>query len=234
MVDQNTLMWALKKSVGDVIEYRDGEGKRFRVRLAAVTKGSMLQGALYVDEKHFEKKYPKQGGYRGFLVDAPPEKAEAVSAHLADKLANYGMEFRSATDRLADLQKVENTYIAIFQALGGLGLLLGTAGLAVVVARNLLERSSEFGLLEALGYSLHALRKLASAEHRGLALWGLGVGALSATLGIAPMLFGEAGQKPGVGFIWLLASLVALCLFWTWLAVILSLRTSQLHSLRDE
>ena len=112
--------------------------------------------------------------------------------------------------------------------------MLGTAGLAVVVARNLLERSSEFGLLEALGYPLPALRKLASAEHRSLALWGLGIGAVSATIGIAPMLFGETGQKPGIGFIWLLASLVALCLFWTWLAVILSLRTSQLHSLRDE
>ena len=112
--------------------------------------------------------------------------------------------------------------------------MLGTAGLAVVVARNLLERSSEFGLLEALGYPLSALRRLASSEHMSLALWGLGIGAISAVLGTAPMLFGEAGQKPGFGFIWLLVSLVALCLFWTWLAVSLSLRTSQLHSLRDE
>ncbi len=234
VVDQNTLMWALKKGVGDVIEYQDGEGKLFQVRMAAVAKGSMLQGALYVDERHFEQKFPKQGGYRSFLVGAPGEQAGAVSSHLADKLANYGMELRPAAERLAELQEVENTYIAIFQALGGLGLLLGTAGLAVVVARNLLERSKEFGLLEALGYPLPALRKLASAEHRGLALWGLGIGTVSAVLGIAPMLFGEAGQKPGVGFLWLLAGLVALCLFWTWLAVTLSLRSSQLNALRDE
>ncbi len=234
VVDQNTLMWALKKRIGDTLEYRDGEGRPFKVKLAAQVKGSMLQGALYVAEQHFEQKFPKQGGYRSFLVGAPTEQADAVSAHLTDRLANYGMELRPAAERLAELQEVENTYIAIFQALGGLGLLLGTAGLAVVVARNLLERSSEFGLLEALGYPLPALRKLTSAEHRSLALWGLGIGAFSATIGIAPMLFGEAGQKPGIGFIWLLASLVALCLFWTWLAVILSLRTSQLHALRDE
>ena len=234
VVDQNTLMWALKKSVGDSIEYRDGEGNSFQVRLAAVIKGSMLQGSLYVHEKHFEEKYPKQGGYRGFLVDAPSDKSEAVSVHLTDKLANYGMELRPASERLAELQKVENTYIAIFQALGGLGLLFGTAGLAVVVARNLLERSREFGLMEAVGYSLATLRQLASAEHRGLAFWGLGIGVVSATLGIAPMLLGEAGQKPGVGFIWLLASLLLLCVFWTWLAVTLVLRKSQMSSLRDE
>ncbi|MFP6886429.1 MAG: ABC transporter permease, partial [Opitutales bacterium] len=195
VVDQNTMMWALKKGVGDLVEYRDGEGRSFQVRLAAVAKGSMLQGALYVDEKHFEQKFPKQGGYRGFLVDIPADKVKAVSGHLADRLANYGMELRPAADRLAELQEVENTYIAIFQVLGGLGLLLGTAGLAVVVVRNLLERSKEFGLLEAVGYPLSSLRQLAMTEHLGLALWGLGIGSVSAMLGITPVLFGEMGQK---------------------------------------
>ncbi len=233
-VDQNTLMWALKKGVGDLIEYQDGEGRPFKVKLAAVVKGSMLQGALYVDEMHFEQKFPKQGGYRSFLIIAPEKQTDKISSHFADKLANYGMELRPARERLAELQKVENTYITIFQALGGLGLLLGTAGLAVVVVRNLLERSAEFGLLEAIGYPLASLRNLATVEHMSLALWGLGVGALSAVVGIAPLLFGEAGQQPGIGFVWLLASLVALCLFWTWLAVALSLRTSRLSALRDE
>ena len=72
------------------------------------------------------------------------------------------------------------------------------------------------------------------SEHRSLALWGLGVGAIAALVGIAPMLFGEAGQKPGTSFAWLLVALVALSLFWTWLAVSLSLRTSRLSTLRDE
>ena len=57
------------------------------------------------------------------------------------------MEFRSTLDRLQDLQRVENTYLSIFQGLGGLGLLLGTAGLAVVIARNVMERAREFALL---------------------------------------------------------------------------------------
>ena len=234
VVDQNTMMWALKKGVGDLVEYQDGEGQVFQVRLAAVAKGSMLQGALYIDEKHFEEKFPKQGGYRSFLVDSPSRKMNEVSDHLADRLANYGMELRPAVERLNELQEVENTYIAIFQALGGLGLLLGTVGLAVVVVRNLLERSKEFGLMEAVGYPLSALRKLAISEHRSLALWGLGVGAIAALVAIAPMLFGDAGQKPGTGFAWLLAALVGLSLFWTWLAVSLSLRTSRLSTLRDE
>ena len=234
VVDQNTLLWALKKSLGDVIEYHDGEGRPFSVKLAAVVKGSMLQGSLYLDEKRFVEKFPQQGGYRAYFVDSPSDKAAATAEHLADKLANYGLELRPAAERLAELQEVENTYISIFQALGGLGLLLGTAGIAVVVVRNLLERSSEFGLLEAVGYTLPTLRRLATSEHLALALWGLGVGTASAVLGIAPAIFGATGQKPGEGFLWLLLSLAALSLFWTWLAVTLSLRGSRLPALRNE
>ena len=233
-VDLNTLLWALKKNMGDVIEYHDGEGRPFSVKLAAVVKGSMLQGALYVDETRFVEKFPQQGGYRAYFVDVPADKAAATAEHLADKFANYGLELRPAAERLAELQEVENTYISIFQALGGLGLLLGTAGIAVVVVRNLLERSAEFGLLEAVGYTLPALRKLAVSEHLALVSWGLGVGAASAVLGIAPALFGAVGQSPGEGFLWLLLSLTALSLFWTWLAVTLSLRGSRLPALRNE
>jgi hypothetical protein len=36
---------------------------------------------------------------------------------------------------LAEFNTVENTYLSIFQVLGGLGLLLGSAGLGIVVAR---------------------------------------------------------------------------------------------------
>ena len=233
-VDQNTMMWALKKGVGDLIEYRDGEGRPFQVKLAAVLKGSMLQGALYVDERHFEEKFPKQGGYRGFFVDVPHVKADAVFDNLTDRLSNYGLDLRPSVERLAELQEVENTYIAIFQFLGGLGLLLGTAGLAVGVARNLLERSKEIGLLEAVGFALPRLRKLATTEHLGLAFWGLGIGVSSAVLGISPALFGEIGQPPGTNFVWLLVGLIVLSLFWTWLAVTLSLQTSRLSALRDE
>ena len=54
--------------------------------------------------------------------------------------------------RLASYHQVENTYLATFQALGALGLLLGTLGVGAVLARNVLERQREWGLLRAVGY----------------------------------------------------------------------------------
>ena len=234
VVDQNTMMWALKMKTGDRIEFLDGEGQSFLVELVGVVKGSMLQGALYISEKNFLRKFPKQGGYRAFLLQENQDIEGEVAAHLENRLQNYGMEFVSSGERLASLQKVENTYLSIFQGLGGLGLLLGTAGLAVVISRNLVERGKEFALMEAVGYRLSLLRKLAFREHLVLGLWGLGVGAISAVAGIAPALFGDLGELPGMGFLWFFLALLLLCLFWTWLAVRVSLPTSRIEQLRDE
>ena len=113
-------------------------------------------------------------------------------------------------------------------------MLLGTVGLAVVVARNLMERSKEFGVMEALGYRLSHLRSLAFSEHFTLALWGLGVGAISAILGVAPAIFGRVGELPGVGFIYFFLSLVLLCFLWTKFSVNMILRKSQIEHLHDE
>jgi len=234
IVDKNTMMWALKMKQGDRIQFLDGEGKPFSVELVGVIKGSMLQGALYLSEKSFLRKFPKQGGYRAFLLQEEPEIEGQVAAHLENRLQNYGMEFVSTGERLASLQKVENTYLSIFQGLGGLGLLLGTAGLAVVIARNLVERGKEFALLEAVGFQLSLLRKLAFREHLVLGLWGLGVGAVSAVVGIAPALFGDLGEMPGLSFLWFFIALFLLSLFWTWFAVRISLPSSQIKQLRDE
>src|SRR4029453_120407 len=100
--------------------------------------------------------------------------AEEISRALQDR----GLEIISAVRRLDEFNAVENTYLSIFQALGGLGLLLGTAGLAIVVARNVLERRREFGLLEAVGFKHGSVRRLVFAEHRLLIVLGLLAGAI--------------------------------------------------------
>jgi ABC-type lipoprotein release transport system permease subunit len=61
-------------------------------------------------------------------------------------------------ERLANFHRVENTYLSTFQMLGGLGLILGTLGMAAVLLRNVLERRRELALLRAVGLRLQTLR----------------------------------------------------------------------------
>ena len=116
--------------------------------------------------------------------------------------------------------------------LGGLGLLLGSAGLAIVVARNVLERRREFGLLEAVGFRPQQLRQLVFAEHRWLIFCGLAIGTASALLAVWPNLRERASGFPLHEMALLLAGLLLGCIFWAWLATRLALRGSGLAALR--
>jgi ABC-type lipoprotein release transport system permease subunit len=234
IVDANTLQWALQKKVGDTLEYRDDRGQAFKVRIVATVSGSILQGSILIAESRFTEKFPADGGYRFFLIDCPPEKTGAVRAELSRALIDRGLELTTTARRLAEFQAVENTYLAIFQALGGLGLLLGSAGLAIVVARNVLERRREFGLLAAVGFRPRQLRRLVFAEHRWLIVAALAIGTLSALVGVWPNLAQKAGGFPVREIALLLAGLTAGCLFWTWLATRLALRGSGVAALRSE
>jgi ABC-type antimicrobial peptide transport system permease subunit len=234
VVDQNTLMWALQMKLGSVIEYPDGRGKTLKVRLVGTVAGSMLQGNVIIAERHFIERFPNLGGYRYFLIDTPKERLDEVAQHLSRQLQDRGFEVTVASRRLADFLAVENTYLSIFQALGGLGLLLGSAGLAIVVARNVLERRREFGLLEAVGFRPVQLRSLVFAEHRWLIGCGLVIGTVSALVAVWPQLSERAAGFPYREMSLLLIGLVLGALFWTWLATRLSLRGRQITALQQE
>ena len=234
IVDANTLQWALQKAIGDTIEYRDDRGQPFRVRVVATVTGSMLQGNVLIAEDVFVQHFPDSGGYRYFLIAAAAEKTRALREHLSRQLSDRGLEIVSASQRLGEFQAVENTYLSIFQALGGLGLLLGSAGLAIVVARNVLERRREFGLLSAVGFRARQLRQLVFAEHRRLIAAAILIGTCSALLAVWPNLAEKSGGFPLREVAVLLLALTLGCLFWTWLATRLALRGSGVAALRAE
>ena len=235
VVDQNTAMWGLGgKGIGDVIEYQDSQGQAFQVRIAAFVMGSILQGKMIIDEGLFVQKYPDAAGYRTFLIDAPFDRIDEVSAHLTRQLEPRGLALEPAAERLATFNSVQNTYIGIFTILGGLGVLLGTAGLGVLVARHVLERRGELGLMLALGFRRRALRNLVMGEHVALLIAGLIIGLASAILAVWPALSQGSGDLP-ISF---LVSLLALIWIFGYavcrVAVGTALKSDLLDAIRKE
>ena len=121
LVDQNTMLWALKMGLGDRIQFMDGEGRPFEIELMGAFKGSMLQGALFINEEDFLNKFKQQGGYRSFMLAGKFEDGQMLANHLEDRMYQHGMEFRESRERLTELQTVENTYLSIFQVWVGSG-----------------------------------------------------------------------------------------------------------------
>ena len=205
IADQATAMWGLGKGVGDVLDYQDGHGRAMPVRIVALLAGSVLQGKMIIAEKHFLQRFPDAAGYKFFLVDAPRPAVADASAHLTRQLEARGLALESASARLGAFNAVQNTYIGIFTVLGGLGVLLGTAGLGVLLARHVLERKGELGLMQAIGSTPGALRRMILGEHVVLLVGGVFLGLISAALAVWPNLRQGGGDVP-VG---VLASLLA-------------------------
>ena len=232
--DAATITWSLGKKVGDVLPYTDERGRTFSIRLVGSLAGSMLQGGLLISEEAFIEKFPSESGYRMFLVDAPAGKSGEVGRALARALAGTGLAVQPAPERLADFLAVQNTYLAIFQALGGLGLLLGTAGLGMVVMRNVLERRGELALLRAVGFSRGALEWLIVWEHWGLLALGLGCGVAAALVAVAPALASPGAPAPTGSLALVVLGVAASGLVWTYLAARWALGGPLLAALRNE
>ena len=189
IVDETTMMWVLKKKVGDELIYQDEWGKNFSVTIAGVVKDSIFQGSLILSEKKLLEKYPSLGGYQLFL--SPDEKARKI---LQEETADLGGKVTATKDRIAAFHEVENTYIAIFNVLGGLGIILGSVGVGIVTARNLVERKAEFETLRMLGISKIRRSKIVKNEVKSMVAWGLGIGLVSALIAVIPVLGGTVGM----------------------------------------
>ena len=187
-VDETTMMWVLKKKVGDELIYEDEWGNEFPIVIAGVIKDSVFQGSLVVDEEMLVEKFPSMGGYELFLV-AEEDAREDLQIATAD----LGGKVTATKDRLAAFHEVENTYIAIFNVLGALGMILGSVGVGVVTARNLVERKEEFQTLKVLGISKDSRIEIMKKEVSSMVIWGLGIGLISALISVIPVLGGTVG-----------------------------------------
>jgi ABC-type antimicrobial peptide transport system permease subunit len=195
IADANSLAYVLHLAVGDEFVVDTG-GTPIRLRIVAALDDSVFQSELIISEAAFVRAFGQQAGYRVLLIDTPAERAAAATGQVEHALSDFGVDVSSTAARLAEYHQVENTYLSTFQTLGGLGLLLGTIGLAAIVLRNVLERRRELALLRAVGYERRDFLWMLLSETGSLLLAGLMVGAACATLAIAPALLDRGGRLP--------------------------------------
>ncbi len=232
--DMSMIQWGLGKSLGDEIMYTDHNGRQFKVRLVGGLANSVFQGSILISEKNFRKRFPRVEGYQGMLVDAAPDTEEKVSERLAFLMADYGLRLESAAERLRMFYRIESTYLSIFLTLGAIGLVLGTAGLGMVVLRNISERRQELALLRAVGFSKKSLMSMLLSEHAVILMAGLTCGAVSALVAVLPALIERSSEFSPVPLAGMLGVILFNGFVWTFLATRFALRGNLLTALRQE
>jgi hypothetical protein len=233
--EANTVKYILNSGLGQEITIQDGRGQPVRLRIVALLQDSVFQSELLIADDAFLRLFPDQEGFQFFLVQAPPPpQGDRVRQVLETSLADYGFSMTPSAQRLQSYLDVENTYLATFQSLGGLGLLLGTLGLAVVLVRSVWERRGELALLRALGFRRAALGWLVLAENAWLLALGLAFGCTAAAAAIAPFLVRQASEIFQPQLLLLLGGVMVVGLACGALAVWATLRVPLVPALRRE
>jgi ABC-type lipoprotein release transport system permease subunit len=233
IADSNSLTYVLHLRVGDEFLMARSGGSPLRLRVVGALADSIFQSELLMSEANFKRVFPQQEGYRFFLIETSSEKSSTIAALLEDRLSDFGIDAVSTVERLASYHRVENTYLSTFQTLGGLGLMLGTLGLATVLLRNTLERRRELALLKAVGYKVSHFSIIVVAENALMLVSGLAIGALSSLVAIAPALMTRGALSLGSLSV-MMAFVIAIGLLSSIGAVMAAARSPLLEALRAE
>jgi ABC-type antimicrobial peptide transport system permease subunit len=232
--DANSLTYVLHLKIGDELVI-DHTGGPLRLLIAGALSDSIFQSELMMSEQNFLRLFPEQEGYRMFLIDpANTQQSSEVATVLEDRLSDFGFDVVSTGERLASFHRVENTYLSTFQMLGGLGLALGTLGMAAVLLRNVFERRRELALLRAVGYNSSHFAAMVITENALMLCCGLIVGFVCALLAIAPVIFERGGRLPNISLGLLLLAILLSGAIASLVATLAALRSPLLLALRSE
>ena len=172
--------------VGDILMYQNELAATLRLKVIGGTTPSIFQGYIIISNQYFLENYPTSSGTNLFLIEGNSESAPQISDELQSVFRDFGWEMESTSKRLIEFYSVTNTYLSIFLALGALGLILGTIGLAVILARTILERRREIAVMQAIGFSARSIFSILTKEYLLLLFVGVLIGFITAVVATIP------------------------------------------------
>ncbi len=208
IVDANSAMWILHSGLGQDFPIQNERGETVRLRFVGLLQKGVFQSELIIAERHFQRHFPSSSGFSYFLLDDRSADRGELGGALEAALSDYGLDATSTAEKIKRFHEIENTYISIFQTLGGLGLLLGTLGLGAIIFRNALERRGEMAAMRAFGFRRRRLARLLLAENALLIFLGVAIGSVSATVAMTPRILAE-NADPSIPALLLTLALVS-------------------------
>ena len=182
-IDEESLIWSLKKSVGDTLLYQNDRGERVPVVIAGTYPTGIFHGNAIMSKDDFRSLWPKESGVEVLLMKSsrPDEAAEI----LAKAMNEYGLNIQTVGERIRMFFEVTETYLLIFLTLGGLGLLLGIFSLMIIVRKNLTAQTATIRQYRAMGFSSCLISQLLLRENLLVPLYAVAVGATGSVISIS-------------------------------------------------
>jgi putative ABC transport system permease protein len=193
IADKNVILWSLGLKVGDTLNYPGADGKVYKLKLIAGLNNSIFQGSVLISRFNLRRMFPDVSGSRVLLME---KLNPNLGLEISHSLAKLGPDVETCTSRLNRFGAIQNTYLMVFLSLGGIGLIIGTLGLSIILRRNLLERRSELAWLRSAGFSRRRIAFMLTVEHMILFDCALLTGIIAAAAAAIPAILSPSGNPP--------------------------------------
>lgn len=234
IADQTVIQWGLGLKVGDTLLYLDSSGDTLRLKLIGGLAPSIFQGYVIISDRYFLEHFPSVGGSSVFLIETQAGSDSLAEEDLSRAMRDQGWQMSRTTDRLTEFYSVENTYLSIFLMLGILSLVIGTVGLGILIARSIMERKSEMGLFQALGYKQNLIYRIIFTEYFILLISGIIIGFITAIISTLPSLLSSNTDVSFTNLLLILLFLLINSLFWIGLFSRINIRKDLVMDLKTE
>jgi len=208
--DYNVLQWSLQLKIGDTLEYVTPD-KTYQIKFVGALDRTIFQGGIIISKENFTKIAPTIQGYTTFFINSNPDPTDAACSRvditeancsrfasarkdsqenlplattIQQSLNTYGPQIETTKNYLRKMAKTQDSYLAIFMALGYIALLIGLAGTNIIFLTNIQDNTSTIIFLREIGYSPKLIRKIVSKENLLITFTGIIIGTLSAFIAL--------------------------------------------------
>jgi putative ABC transport system permease protein len=171
---------------GDPVTMRDAvTGDTAHLTIIGVADTSFYDGAdhVFIARSLSDRMFANRSNSDLLFVStAPGTDNDALAAAINGRYVANGASATSFHQLVNDQFTVQSQFLTLIRGYVALGLLVGIAGLGVVMVRAVRERRREVGVLRALGFSSVAVRRAFLAESSFIALEGIVIGVVLALI----------------------------------------------------
>lgn len=169
---------------GAKLTVRDAlSGRTKELTVAAVSEGGFILEPALVARRTVDELFGPLATTNTQLISVTPgTDAQALAERLNGRFLANGADADSFRKTVGENLAQQTQFFRLMQGYLALGLVVGIAGLGVVMVRAVRERRRQIGVLRSLGFAPGAVRKAFIAESAFVALEGVVIGCVLANL----------------------------------------------------
>jgi putative ABC transport system permease protein len=154
IIDKSATRTSVPINVGDNVSLPASIGapSDLQYHIIGIADEQLFPG-LFISKAGMIDEFPQVQGNNVFLITLKPgEDPAGVAKELEADFSVVGMNVQLMTDLIATLTAGMKSMFQMFDLFMALGLLVGIASLGVIIARAVVERRNQIGIMRAIGY----------------------------------------------------------------------------------